>query len=104
MDEQVFDIILAADVVAAPYRKHFRDLLKTFNALCGEDCEILLAYKPRCASEFDFFRLARQYYIIEREAFQSAGDVSLFKLRRKGKADRGRTSNLPTTGSFLGDF
>ena len=99
-----FDYILAADIVAAPYRRSFKELLQTLNVLCGERSTILLAYKPRCASEFEFFRKASQYFCIERTSVATFDDVSLLTLRRKRSGTKSQAPGFPGTGSLLGDF
>eukprot|EP01031_Cornospumella_fuschlensis_P030706 gene30706-37102_t len=40
------DVILAADVVAAPYAAAYEDFVRTLDGLCGTDTMVLLAYQP----------------------------------------------------------
>ena len=53
-----FDFILAADIVAIPYREHFQNLVKALEKIFGTNPKalFLLAYKNRHSQEQVFFK------------------------------------------------
>lgn len=90
---QEFDIILACDIVAVPYREYFPMLLKTFcqlklQATTNKEFQILLGYTPRHACEQDFFRdLESRGFTVQRitddllhEDFRGDEQIQVFKL------------------------
>ena len=49
-----FDVVIAADIVAAPYAAYFDDLLRTLDAVC-KTCPFYLVHQSRSSEEAVFF-------------------------------------------------
>lgn len=65
MQCETFDVILAADVVALPYRGAYDDLLDTFQRVCSKTTVIYLCYQRRHHTEQVFFDKLHQLFHVE---------------------------------------
>ena len=87
-----FDVVLAADVVAYPYKEAFGPLVETFEALASERTVIYLCYQRRHRVEDEFFEKLKRHNFhteaVERDFihpdFRSnpVCMVSIFKISR----------------------
>ncbi|GAB9472267.1 putative methyltransferase [Globisporangium polare] len=88
-DDQAYDVILGADIVACPYAGAFESLLKSFQALSNGKTLLLLAYKLRHGSEQKFFAPFEKEFDVRQvdaselhQDFQQ-GDIVLYRARLK---------------------
>lgn len=88
-NDEAYDVILGADIVACPYAGAFESLLKSFKALASTNTLLLLAYKLRHGSEQAFFAQFEQDFDVHQVAsnelhqdFQQ-GDIVLYRARLK---------------------
>jgi predicted nicotinamide N-methyase len=61
-----YDVIVASDVAALPYEKHYSNLVETLHQLCHSGSRLLLCYQRRHSSESNFFELLKTKFIIQK--------------------------------------
>lgn len=89
VNDEDYDVILGADIVACPYADAFESLLKSFKALAHANTLLLLAYKLRHGSEQAFFAQFENEFDVRQvdtselhQDFQQ-GDIVLYRARLK---------------------
>ena len=88
-----YDIIIASDVIACPYKEHYNDLLQTFDRLLTDDGHIYMSYQIRHYEEKVFLNAFNTLFdceYVHNEALpkdfqyrEAAMPIRLFKARRK---------------------
>ena len=84
-----FDVVLAADVAAVVYEKHFPDLVSSLVSLTSETSVVLLSYHRRHRAEDGFFSLLREKFSLESIPSKaihpdfSTAEITIYQLRRK---------------------
>jgi len=84
-----FDLVLASDVVATPYKADYAKLLKTLDDLSDQHTTIYLAYEIRTSDEVEFFNMLDTKFIktqvpascLDKEF--CSPDIGIFKIKKK---------------------
>jgi hypothetical protein len=87
------DVIIAADIVAAPYEEALPSLQVTLEALCGEHTTVYIAHKPRHVCEERWLRrVGKTFHVLElpRDAsvhadFRDSSNIRILQLRKRSQ-------------------